>query len=453
MGAIIGILLGSAALSMSFSLINASLATIEKQLQASLIELQWMINIYGIFIASTLVTMGRFGDIFGRKKVYIIGMALLALAMCGAGLAPSPSAIIGFMALYGLSGAIILPLSQALMIDAFDETKKNRAIGIWATVSALAMAAGPVVGGYVSTHLDWRWIFFINIPGAIAAGALVYWAAEESSADGESTHIDWPGMALLILTIGTLILAVIQSNIWSLSVTITLLIVSAVALTLLLIVENKVEMPIIREDLFTRSSFLFSALSAFCMTALFWAALFVIPLYVQRVLGYSPIKAGILMLFYTLPGAFLSSPSAHLYEKMGARIQICSGFCLCVIATIMFLQFGHVSPFWHIALATMIMAIGFTLILTPAMAAGFSTVSRNAIGVATGTFVTVQEIGGSLGLALTVTIIRMHRGEDLAFHHGVWVMFTFALIGVVGSLLLRENRPKQTEPEKRDYLH
>lgn len=439
---ILGVLLGSASLSVSFALIGTNFAAIQKALGASAVEIQWMMNIYGIFIAATLVAMGRLGDLHGRKKLYLIGNLLLGVSMLGAGLSEDAGWVIGFMALYGVAGAMILPLSQSLMLHYFPEDKKSKAVGIWATVGGLSMAAGPLIGGLLLFHLSWHWLFFINVPLAILTVGLVYFFCEESKSAGPTTHLDWRGVAMLILTIGILTLAIVQSNLWHPVVIVGLFLASLISVVFLLIFEYKAEVPIIREDLFTNKMFLLSALSAFCMTALFWAALFLVPLYVQKVLGYDSLRSGMLMLFFTLPGALFASLSALLYDRIGAKLQIFIGFFLVAISIVMLTRVHIGTSFFFLALSMLKMAIGFTLILTPAMTAALSTLSKNFSGVSAGTFVTIQEIGGSVGLALTVTVVRMERDLSIGFHHGAYVMLILCTIGL-GASCLMPKKPKQ----------
>lgn len=439
--AILGIMLGLLTMGLSFSLINANLETIHRELHASIIQLQWMINVYGIFIASTLVAMGRLGDIHGRKKLYLLGMVLFAIAMTGGGLANSPGVIIAFQIIWGIAGGILLPISQALLVNIFPDEKKSMAMGIWACGNGIAIAVGPLIGGVILNYLSWRWIFLVNLPFIAMGFFLTLLYAKESKAEGESTKIDWSGVFILKVAIAAFVLATVQSDLWRRPIIMSLYLLSAGALFFLLRVEKKAEMPVIREDLFKNRNFLLCCLGGFCTIGVFWSCIFLLPLYIQKQMHYSPLHAGVMLLGFALPIALLSPLSGHLYNKVAPNKLIAFGFLLLLLSSVMQLQFGeHPHPYF-MALAIIFLGIGFSLIMTPTLTKAISTISRNHSGVASGTFVTMQEIGGSVGLAITVAIVRKQSAFSHGFHNGIWVVLILSLIGM-GAALLLDRREK-----------
>ncbi|MDN3506423.1 MAG: MFS transporter [Simkaniaceae bacterium] len=439
--AIIGATMGALSMGLSFSLINANLESIHQHFGASLVQLQWMINIYGIFIASTLVTMGRLGDIYGRKKIYLIGLFLFGVAMLGGGLAFTPGMIIGFQALYGLAGAILLPLSQAMLIDCFSEDQKSLAVGIWTGSGAITLSLGPIIGGLLLEFLSWRWIFLANVPFAIFGLLLTAFFAKDSKTEGESTKLDWPGVILLTLAIGTFVFATVQFNLWQVPVIVLLYVIAALCIVGLLIVEGKVEMPIIREELFRSRMFLFSCAGNFCMIAFFWAGIFLIPLYIQKQLDFSPLHAGVLMLAFSVPIALISPIIGHLYKTVGPKVLISVGFCLMGASALMQLQYGDTISPYFIALATFCLGLGFGFVWTPTTTGALSAISRNFAGIASGTFITIQEIGGNMGLAVTATVARMSPSFTGGFHNAMWVMFGVCILGICTAFFL-PRRPR-----------
>ena len=374
--------------------------------------------------------MGRFGDSFGRKKVFLLGNILFLIAMLGAGLASTPSYIIFFMAIYGLAGAILLPISQALIVQFFPEEKKGVAIGMWTTVAGIGMAAGPILGGLAMTYLSWRWAFFVNAPLAILGFTITLLFCPESRSEGESPKIDWAGVSLLFLTVGSFVLATVQSTLWNGAIIVGLYIISIISLITLLVVENRVEMPIIREDLFKNRTFLLTAVAGFCLIAFFWGAMFLIPLYIQKKLGLDPLKAGLSLLFLFVPMAIFSPFSGYFYRTFGPKALLFNGFICLAISAMLFLQINGISKFNYIALSILIMGIGFAFIWAPVITSALSCVSKNVAGVASGSFVTVEEIGGSVGVALVGAVVRMTPSFSTGFHHGVWVLLMITIIGI-----------------------
>jgi len=434
--AAIGAAVGAMAMGLSFSLININLDSIHQYFGASLVQLQWMINIYGIFMASLLVTMGRLGDIYGRKKIYLIGTTLFGISMLGAGLATTPTMIIFFMGIYGIAGSILLPLSQALLVEIFSDDKKGLAIGIWAAANGFSFAFGTIIGGVLLSFLSWRWIFFINVPFALIGFWMTAAYCRESKTEGESTKIDFPGAFLLTLAVSSFVLATVQLNLWSKGLIILLYLFSALCIGILLLVEAKVEMPVIREELFRSRTFLLCCLGNACMIAIFWAGVFLIPLYIQKILRFAPLKAGVLMLTFSLPQAIFSPAIGHLYRSFGPKILIGIGFCMLLVSAILQLQYAETTSTLYIAIATLLLGFGFTLAYTPTTAGALSAISRNYAGIATGTFMTIQEIGGNVGLAVSGTAARLGKSFASSFHNGIWVLLVLSLIGLLSAFLI-----------------
>nr|NGX26431.1 putative multidrug resistance protein EmrY [Chlamydiota bacterium] len=353
--------------------------------------------------------------------------------MLGAGLATSPAMIIGFQALYGISGAILLPLSQAMLVDIFPEEDKSIAIGIWASSGGITLSLGPIVGGLLLSFLSWRWIFFVNVPFAILGAILTVWFAKETKTEGESTKIDWAGAFLLTLTIGTFVLATVQMNLWHIPMIVGLYLASVASLIALLFVEGKAKMPIIREELFKSRMFFFSCAGNFCMIAFFWAGIFLIPLFIQKQLDFTPLQAGVLMLAFSVPVAAISPLTGYFHKLIDPRILIGVGFVMLVVSALMQLQYEEGASVFYIACATFILGVGFSLIWTPTTTGAISAISSKFAGIAAGTFITIQEIGGNVGLAITATVSRLTPSFTEGFHNAMWVMVFFSILGILAA--------------------
>ena len=240
--ALIGVSAGTLVGSMSWSVINTALPTIQKALDASLLQLQWMMSVFGLAIVTALVIMGRLADVYGKKRFYILGLASLSLSMLGSSLSPSPDWIIFFLTFSGLAGAIILPVSQALLCRIYPENARGKALGVWASSNGIGLAIGPLISGVVLQFLDWHWVFWILLAIALISLTIVALFVKETE-KVEDEKIDWMGAALLAGTIGTFILAVNQSETWPLPLVIGIFLLSTIFLTLLVWYEKSPNFP------------------------------------------------------------------------------------------------------------------------------------------------------------------------------------------------------------------
>lgn len=275
--AVLGIVLSVSGTGLMFSTINTILAVIQRDLHASVTQLQWIINIYGIFIASSLVVMGRLADKFGRKRVFLIGIILLMIAMLGSGVSPSPSWLIVFEAIFGLAGAILLPVSQVLIINLYSLAKRSKAMGIWTSSAGIALGAGPIIGGIVAHALGWRWIFLLI--AAITLMTLILVMRFVPDMEREHTHpsLDLPGAISLTVCIASFVIATVQHNLWGYTSIIVFYCVSVVALMVLLMIERQAQNPIIRAELFTNRNFLCASTNNALLLFFGWSGFFLIP--------------------------------------------------------------------------------------------------------------------------------------------------------------------------------
>lgn len=415
--AVTGIGLGCMILGMIWSIVNTALASIQNDLGATILNLQWMMNCFGIFLCVPLLTMGKLGDSYGRKNLFILGLFGALVASIIAGTSNHISSLIACMGLYGLSGSIILPLSQALLVHQYPESQKEKAVGLWSIFASLSLALGPLIGGLILNFLGWRWVYLINIPAICVAIPMVYFLVEKEK-PGEKPHCDWMGIGLLASVVGSLIIGIMQGPSWgwtSISV-MGLFGLSILSIYLLIILERKTEAPLFRPDLFLQRSFLFSAIANACTIGFIWLAFFLFPLYLQNMQKFSPFQTGMTLLLVTVPVALLSIPVSKIYAKVGPRTLLFVGFSFLTVSSLVQILFFSEHTFWPIALSCVCLGLGWVMAWGPSISCAISTLPHRLAGMASGMFTTLQELGAILSLAIGGVIFQLARKENLAPH-------------------------------------
>jgi EmrB/QacA subfamily drug resistance transporter len=403
----LGILLGTAILGGAWSSVNVALAAIQDDLGANLLELGWMMNSYGIAMCATVLPIGKLGDRWGRKRIYMLGILGLLISCFGAGTANSINTIIAFMALLGVSGASILSLSQALMVHQYPENQKSKAIAIWGAFTAISLSLGPLLGGVIIKYLSWRWVFLINTLPSLLAFILVAIFVKEK--EQNIAHHKWAGMALFSSIITGVIVSIMQGPSWGwLSWKVFSIMAWTIgSLVLFLINEKKSKSPLFHPNLFANRSFLLSSICNGLLVGFVWSIFFFVPLYLQNQKEMSPMQAGFNMLLITLPVTLFSIPISTLYEKLGAKPLLMSGFFLLFL-----------SVFFHGQLSTaafcLLIGLGWVLTWGPSTTKALSSLPYRMAGVASGMFMTLQEIGGVLGLTISSVVFRIGRNHFLA---------------------------------------
>ncbi len=404
---VIGIGLGLMILGMIWSIVNTALASIQKDLSANVLQLQWMMNCFGIFLCVPLLTMGKLGDAYGRKRLFLYGLITGLIASILAGLATHVGLLIACMGLFGLAGSSILPLSQALLVHQFPESQKEKAVGLWSIFASLSLASGPLVGGFILNFCGWRWIYWINIPFFLIAIVMVFFFVKKEK-EHHKLHCDWMGIGLLALIIGSLILGIMQGPTWrwcSYPI-IGLFTLSAVSLGAFILFEKKSKVPLFRPDLFAQRSFLFSAIPNACMIGFIWVVFFLVPLYLQNMMNYSPMKVGLILLVITAPVACLSTYVSKLYSKWGAKALLTTGFFLLAVASLLQSIFIPNSSFGLLILCCFGIGLGWVLIWGPSISCALASIPHHIAGTASGMFTTLQEVGGVTFLAIAGVVFR-----------------------------------------------
>ena len=407
---------------MSFSLfmimldntvVNVALPSIQKDLGASLSALEWTINAYTLAIAVLLVTAGRLGDIFGRRRGFLIGVSVFALSSATAGFAPNDASLVISRAVQGIGAAFMMPATLSIVTNAFPAAERGRAIGTWAGVSALALAVGPVVGGFLTEQVSWRAIFFLNLPVAALAIVVALAAVRESRDRTVPRIVDYAGVVTTTVGIGALVLALIEGNDWGWG---SARIISLVALSVLgvitfILTERRVRFPMVQFDFFRSRQFVGTNGIAFVVSFAMLAMFFFMALYMQNILGYSPLEAGIRFLPSTLLIIVAAPVAGRLTDRIGPRIPIVVGLTLAAIALYLQSQITIDTGYDYLLPTFALMGLGIGLTMSPMSTAAMNAVHEAKAGVASGILSMSRMVGGTFGVA-AVGALFQHLSDN-----------------------------------------
>jgi EmrB/QacA subfamily drug resistance transporter len=415
------------------TVVALALPEIRGDVGASSEGLQWVMNGYLLTIAVLVVTAGRLGDMFGRKRVFIGGMVVFAVGSMVSGAAGDQIGLIAGRVLQGAGAAPMLALSLALVCNAFPAGEQPRALGIWAAVSAVALAIGPLAGG-VLIEIDWRVIFWMNLPVAAIGVAITAIAAPESTDPGAGTRIDWPGLAALMVGITAVVLALVQSNAWGAEVTTGLALMGVVALLAFWLIERQARAPIVDFTLFRNGPYFGASAAAFALVGAYWAVMFFQPQYLQDVRGHSPIAAGLLILPITVPMIFVSPFSGRLIGRFGARRLMSVGMVFGVAGLLLLTRVGADSSFALVLAAYLLFGVALGLVYAPMSTAAMAAMPGEKVGIAAGVLAMDRVLAGAVSLAATGAVFHALQGGGDSFAAAVagsaWVSVALCVAGV-----------------------
>jgi EmrB/QacA subfamily drug resistance transporter len=416
------------------TVVALALPAIRHDVDASAEGLQWVMNGYLLTIAVLVVTAGRLGDMFGRKRVFLAGMVLFAVGSVVSGAAGSQEALIVGRVLQGAGAAPMLTLSLALVCNAFPSAEQPRALGIWAAVSAVALAIGPLAGGLL-IELDWRVIFWMNLPVSVLGIAITALAAPESTDPAAGTRIDWTGLAALTVGLGAVVLALIQSRAWSAGATVALGVLGVAALLAFRAIEGRVREPIVDFALFRNGPYFGASAAAFALVGCYWTVMFFQPQYLQDARGHSPIVAGLMILPVTVPMIFVSPFSGRLIGRFGARRLMTVGMACGVAGLLVLTTIDGSSPYGQLLAGYLLFGIALGLVYAPMSTAAMAAMPREKVGIASGVLAMDRVSAGAVALAATGAAFHALQGGGDSLADAVagstWVAVVLCAAGAV----------------------
>ena len=389
------------------TVVNVALPSIQRDLHASLAALEWTVNAYTLTLAVLLVTGGRLGDIFGRRRMFLFGVVVFGLSSLAIGFAPSDGFLVAFRAVQGVGAAFMMPATLSIITQAFPPEQRGTAIGTWAGVSALALAIGPVVGGFLTEYVSWRAIFFINPPIAIVAVAVTLFAARESRDDTVDRTVDYAGIGTVTLGLTALVLALVEGNDWGWGSfrVISLLVVAAVALVAFVLIERRVRAPIVNFTFFRSRTFVGANLVAFLISFAMFAQFFFLTLYLQNILHYSPLETGLRFLPSTMVIIIMAPLAGRLTDKVGSRPLMTLGLVIVAVALAIQSRLTVHSGYGLLLPGFVLMGLGMGLVMSPMSTAAMNSVDRTKAGAASGLLAMIRMVGSTFGVAVMGALV------------------------------------------------
>ncbi|MGC9973887.1 MAG: MFS transporter [Gaiellaceae bacterium] len=397
------------------TIVTVALPTIKRDLGLNLSQLEWIVTAYALTFAVFMLTGGKLADLLGRRLMFNVGLAIFTAASLVCGLATSSGMLIGARAVQGVGAAIMNPATLSIVTTTFPARQRGMAIGIWAGVSSMALAIGPLFGGLLTQQLSWHWIFFVNVPIGVLAILFSRLVIKESRDTSHEQRLDLPGLVSSGIALFALTYALIEANSygWGSKRIVGLFVVAAIGLVVFVLLERHQRLPMLDLSLFRSSTFAGAMLVVlFVGLAMFGVFVFV-SLFVQRkgLYGYSPTEAGAAFLPMTFLVTLIAPLAGRLSDRIGSRWLMSSGMALVAVGLYLFSRLGIGSTYADMLFAMVIAAFGMSMAMTPTVAAAMSAVDVDKAGVSSAVLNSFRQVGGSIGIALLGAILAHSAGS------------------------------------------
>ncbi len=436
------------------TVVNVALPTIGRELDVGISELEWVVNAYTLTFAVLMLVGGKLADLFGRRRFFMAGLALFTLSSLACGLAPSASFLIGARAIQGVGAALLSPATLSIITATFPREERGTAIGIWAGVSAVGLAVGPLIGGLLTEHAGWGWVFFINVPVGMLALAVAPILVRESKDDTLRRRLDLPGVGVSGAALFALTYALIEANSrgWGSPLIVGLLVFSVAGLAAFVLIERRTRVPMLDLSLFRSLRFSGGNVVVLLIGFALFGTVVYLSLYMQTILGYSPIRTGTIQLPYTGLIVVVAPLAGKVTDLVGPRVPVTAGALLMSLSLYLFSRLGVDSSFRDILPGLLAGGMGTGLAMGPSSAAVLSAVPVRQAGIGSGVLQTFRQTGGVLGVAVlgailtaslaTVPFDPRYPAQFVAGLHNALLAATgFALAGAVIAAVTVSSRP------------
>jgi EmrB/QacA subfamily drug resistance transporter len=430
------------------TVVNVALPSIRKDLGIGISELEWVVNAYALTFGVLLLTGGKLADLIGRRRIFVIGLVIFTVSSLACGLANGAEVLIAARTVQGIGAALMNPATLSIITATFPPRQRGTAIGIWAGVSALALAFGPLVGGLLTEKINWSWIFFINIPigilGVLAAGIFI----DETKDTSQEQRLDFPGLLTSAIGLFALTYGLIETNdhAWG----------SARVLTTFVVLELRQRLPMLDLSLFRNSTFSGANTVMFLVGLAMFGIFFYNSLFLQNVLGYSAIKTGATFLPMTVLIILIAPAAGKISDQVGPRWLMGAGMIFLTGSLLLFATLDAASSWWAILPGLLTGGFGMAITMAPTTAAAMGSVPVDKAGVGSAVINSMRQVGGSLGIAVMGALVatavsvtpfnpafpqQFVEGYHRALHVGAAITLVGAIIAVATVRKVRHAEP------------
>jgi EmrB/QacA subfamily drug resistance transporter len=389
------------------TVVNVALPSIQRDLGADLSALEWIVTGYALTFAALMLTGGKLADLLGRRLMFVVGLVVFTAASLACGLAGSEEVLIGARIVQGAGAALMNPATLSIISATFPPHQRGMAIGIWAGVSALALALGPIVGGLITQHVDWSWVFFINVPVGVLAIAASFVFIDESRDESEEQRLDLPGLLTSAVGLFAFTYALIEANTygWGSGRIVASFVVAAVLLAAFVVLEHRQRVPMLDLSLFRNGTFAGANLVVLLVALAMFGVFFFVSLYMQNILGWSAVQAGAAFLPMTVLIILIAPIAGRTTDRIGSRWLMTVGMALVGAQLLYFSTLDRTATFWSLLPALLVGGVGMALTMTPSAAAAVRSVPVDKSGVGSAVLNSFRQVGGSIGIALMGAIV------------------------------------------------
>ncbi len=425
---------------------NVAIPTIQRSLHLSVAGLEWVVSSYLLTLAGLLLVGGRLADIYGRRRIFMIGLLVFTVSSLAAGLAGSGGVLITARAVQGVGAALLMPTTLAIIMAAFSDAKeRTAAIGIWTAIGAMALAFGPMIGGLISQHIRWGWIFLINVPVGVITFAIAFPFIRESKGSSATTSLDVGGLVTSALSLFALTYALIEGHDkgWTSAQIVASFAVAAVLFAIFLVIESRVAHPMVDLRVFRVRQF-----AGGMTTMMIWAfgilgIYFFTSLYLQGTLGFSPTKAGLAFVPMAIALAVFATIAPAVEARLGSHSTVAAGMAMMVVGLALFARLGQHAGFGSVLPGFIVFGGGAGLMNVPLTNSVLHAIPQARAGIASALLNASREMAGLLGITVIGAVLRSRQAVALragstpahafldGYHSGLWVTVALLAGGVL----------------------